>query len=195
MEKILYVTEQIPTNAKILLVDVDAHYFEDTDYEEDPKIQQQVGKRVATMSDAVEGLIDKGHEVYAIIDYETNGEIFHDLKGLPHTILPFWGSDARMTNSLDPAEMYVLDPRIIQAFNKDDVIVVAGLWRELCAFSVARLLTSNGFNAVLSLDDRICFKNEVIWSQAYDYVPTLEKECGKAGVGIEQYEEMGLLIK
>lgn len=87
--------------------------------------------------------------------------------------------------------MYYIEPRITQPFDKDDVIVVAGLWQELCVFSVARLLTVNGFNNVIvSTDDTICFKNELVWSD--DYRISLEQKCEDAKVTIKKYE--GVLV-
>lgn len=187
MGKILYVSSQIPKNAKVLLVDVETRYFEDTDYDRDPHIKQQVDARMELMAVGVKNLTEVGHKVYAIVDQEQNGEIFPTLKGLPHAILPFWGVSAKqMTTSSDPADMYDLEPRIAQVFDKEDVIVVAGLWRELCVFSVTRLLTKEGFNAILSLDDAICFKNSIVWSD--DDCISLEQECEEAEVTIKKYE-------
>ena len=54
---------------QILLVDVKP-VFDETDYKWNPIVKQQVDARMEMMAGAIEGLIEEGHQVYAIVDYE-----------------------------------------------------------------------------------------------------------------------------
>lgn len=191
MEKTLYVTDGVPTNAKILLVDMQKFYFQDTDYVSNEVVASNVDDRMNEMEIELIELRKKGHKIYAIID-ENYGPIISELRGIPHMYLPFWGvSDGRLVTATenDPANMYELEPKIIEAFDKDDVILVCGLWKELCAFAVTRLLQKEGFNAILSTNPKLCLENAIVWED--DDVITLESECLAAGVTIQSIDVKG----
>lgn len=184
MNKLLQVSKDIPPNAKILLVDVEYRYFQDTYYDLDKRIKRNVGARVQRMAAEVKGLINSGHEVYAIIDFDDGGRIFPELTDFPITQLPKWNADTiGPLSSPDPINAFVLEPEIMAAFKKDDVIVVAGLWREWCVYAVTRLLNENGYNAILSLNDDLCFQRKIVWAGRKQ--PTLPSKCKEANIKIK----------
>lgn len=186
MEKTLYVIAHIPKKAKILLVDMQKTYFNYSDYDTDINIVNQVNYRVERMRDKLLQLRTQ-HEVYAIIDEPE--PIIPQLKHIPHKTLPYWiakDSEINSTEELDPAHKYILEPTIAKSFNKDDVIVVCGLWKELCVLAVTRLLQKEGFTAYLSIDSDICLENALVWND--EDVTTLENECDSCNIKIQLIE-------
>lgn len=189
MKNVIQVTKEIPTNAQILLVDVEAAYLEGTDYEWSPEIMETVDTRIEQMAETAKVLKEKGHSVYIIADMENDACIFEPFRELP--ILPPWGylNLPVQEDEIDPAKIYHLEPTIAATLKKDEVVLVAGLWREQCVLSVARILSYHGYKAVLSLNDDLCLQAEIAFSEEVGI--SLEQNCAKANLLIKPYEYEG----
>lgn len=189
MNKIIQVSKEISPNAKILLVDVEADYLEGTDYESNPEVMEEVDKRIERMAVTAKNLVAKGHDVQIIVDIENHAVPFEPLRGLP--ILPPWGIPNLpvLADEIDPAKIYHLDPTIAAVYNKDDLILVAGLWREQCVLSVVRILSYHGYNAILSLNDDISLQASIAYLD--DINVTVECNCTKANLTVELYKGEG----
>lgn len=122
----------------------------------------------------------KGHTIYAITDEEG---IHSYLKGISDGYLPSWSYQMISSQSIDPADRYILHPQIIATLLTASTVVVCGLWRELCLYTVTRLLQKEGINTYLSIDSDISLENPMIWED--DDTISLESECEAYGVKIK----------
>ncbi|MEX3623771.1 hypothetical protein [Viridibacillus arvi] len=183
MENILWVTRHIPKQAVILLVDMQEHYFQDAEVSE--KVQIRIQKRLSQMKAKLLGLKERGHTIYAVVD---EAGIHPTLEGIPDTYLPAWCNGLVNVDSLDPAVRYLLHPQILEELSTASAdIVVCGLWRELCLYTVTRLLQKEEIIAYLSIDPDISFENAMMWEDNDNI--SLESECEEYGVLIQAVEQ------
>lgn len=190
MSKTLYVTNEVPKNAVILLVDVQERYFKEVtdflDFETCQERNRKIYNRLKRMKERLLELKAKGHKVYAIVNEEGIHPI---LEGIPETLLPSWPYARISNDDRDPADVYVLHPVIVKEMKQAESVVVCGLWLELCVYSVARLLQKQNIRALVSIDPAISLENAMIWDEHDDDVVTLDSECGKHGVVIYQVNQ------
>jgi hypothetical protein len=188
-KKTLEVTECVPEDAVILLVDVQEQYFNEvTDYLEFDASQRRkhkIHERLIQMKKRLMELKEKGHKVYAIVDEEG---IHPVLEGIPDVYLPAWAHARNMNSEVDsdPADAYILHPDIIQAMKQEKTVVVCGLWLELCVYAVTRLLQKEGIRALTCIDPALSLENAMIWDEDDKDVITLRSECEKHGIIIRQ---------
>lgn len=178
MNKELWVTKSIPEQATILLVDVQEKYFQEGDQSE--RIERRIHDRLKRMEARLNGFKAAGHTIYAIVDEDG---IHPKLEGIAHGYLPTWSYQSIFSESIDPAERYILHPQIIETLSTASEVVVCGLWRELCVYTVTRLLQKENINAYLSIDSDISLENAMVWED--DDNITLEDECEAYGVEIK----------
>ncbi|WP_121616698.1 hypothetical protein [Virgibacillus halodenitrificans] len=94
-----------------------------------------------------------------------------------------WSYKTILNESIDPADRYVLHPQIIKTLSSASTVVVCGLWRELCVYTVTRLLQKVNITALLSIDPDISLENAIVWED--DDNISLESECEAYGVVIK----------
>ncbi len=180
MENILRVTTRVPKHAKILLVDMQENYF--NEFNITNAIKLRIQERLKLMRSKLKQLQEEGHHIYAVVDEKG---IHPSLKDISVTILPPWCYGSNNNDSEDPAYRYILHPQIADELS-DSIVVVCGLWQELCLYTVTQLLQQKGIVAYLSIDKDISFENAMMWED--DDTITLEDECAAYGVVIQTVE-------
>lgn len=178
MEKVLWVTDQIPVQAAILLVDVQEQYFQEVEVSE--RVEQRIQDRLYEMRVKLVELKEQGHTIYAVVDREG---IHPTLEGIADTYLPAWAYESVPNEGIDPSDGYLLNPDIIQTLSTAPVVLVCGLWRELCLYTVTLLLQKKGILSYLSVDPAISFENAMMWEDEDNI--SLESECEAYGVQIQ----------
>lgn len=181
LENTLWVIDHIPKHSKILLIDMQEQYFREVPVSK--LIQERIQNRLSRMKKKLLKLKEQGYHIYAAVDDEGIIENLHEVADF---YLPTWCNGTINTNVIDPAYSNVLQPEIIETFSDASSVVVCGLWRELCVYTVTRLLQKEVINAYLSIDPDLSFENAMMWED--DDVISLEGECRDYNVTIKKAE-------
>ncbi|PGK51675.1 hypothetical protein CN918_28175 [Priestia megaterium] len=182
--KKLYVTNEIPENAAILLVDLQKDYIDEAlDIHEGAELRilkKRIDEKLNKMKTELKRLKEKGHPILAIGGHY----IYPGFEGLPDVNLPEWQHDfVQPEDKADTSGGYILDPQIVEEVNKYSRVVVCGLWKEICVCIVARSLQEKfGKNVPLLDDSTITLENALVWLD--DDVVTLERICEDDNVKI-----------
>lgn len=175
--KKLYVTNEIPTDAAILLVDVQKEFFDESfAHQEDEHInvlEKRIETRLQIMKNKLTELKTKGHPILAV----GGDSIYEGFELLPNVILPNWNYDyVQPEEDFDTGGGFVMDPAIVEEVGKYKDVIVCGLWKELCVYMVSRSLQKvYGDKVKLFTDESLTLENALVWLD--DDVLTLEGVC------------------
>lgn len=185
--KTLFITEQVPANATILLIDVEEKYFEGLLEEIDNEYaEKQITQRLIEMRKTLVQLKEHGHTILS----STNGNVHPLIEDLIDKDLYQWDSGGMDNDSSkDIAQRHILDPQLISEVKNHDQVVVAGLWKELCVYIVARKLQEAYGSKVLLLNDKqLTFEDGLSLDEEYDNI-TLEDVCQRDNVSLIKTNE------
>lgn len=122
LKKELWVTATIPKQATILLVDVQEKYFQEG--VQSKEIEERIKHRLERMKSRLNDLKGRGHTIYAVIDEEG---IHPYLNGIADDYLPAWNYQSISSDSIDPADRYILHPQILETLSTASTVIVCGL--------------------------------------------------------------------
>ena len=185
--EILHVTNSIPKEATILLVDLQEKYFKEIlEGYDDETIKNEIEKRVLEKLEAMKksllSLKKNNHEIYAIVDDEG---IYPGFEGIPNKTLPPWLKGYREGET--DLESTIFEPRISQELKESKSVIVCGLWLELCQLIVTMKLKEDGIDSYLSTDESLSLRNGMMWVD--EDVITLEQECLHNNLQIKLLED------
>lgn len=183
--KSLYVTNQIPKDATVLLVDLEEKYFEEVLEYEEPEVKEIINKRITkrlnVMKKTLEKLKKSGHKILAI----NVNDIYEGFEDIPDEYLPQWDSEGMDLSNDDIGAAHRLNPVIIERIAKESNVVVCGLWKELCVYIVARKLQEEyGENVLMYLGSDLTLENGMMWTD--DDIITLKAISERDGVTIKE---------
>lgn len=185
MEKVIWLSDEVPKDAKVLLVDMQESFIQSFDVS--IEVHQRIRQRLLDMKQALIDLKKEGHKIYAVVDVEYGNTVHPVLSDLIDEYLPtcwtYQLKDAANTHQEYQIDQYELNPMIITQFNEKDEVIVCGLWRELCLSTITQLLQKEGIRAILSINPSLSFENALMWGN--DKISELEEKCAIYGSTVQ----------
>lgn len=200
--KQLFVTNEVPENATILLVDLEQKYFDEVLEFEEPTEQailnERIDERLKEMKEKLLQLKSNGHTILS-----TNaGELYPGFGEIPDEYLPRWDSDmvemldtedsTKNETKSDPSDIggsFSVDTQVIQRMENEEVVIVCGLWKELCVYIVSRKLQEKyGKKILLYTGKDLTLENGIMWLD--DDIVTLKAVCERDQVEIKHVNKM-----
>lgn len=174
------ITRDILMNAPILIVDVEKKYLEDEDVygliseEYHQEVKDELQNRIEQMCEHLKS-INSNHILFTTNDTT----LYSKFNDLSFHQLPYWlqfkhkyshkiieaPEYLRMVNNNDEeALLYELEinHNIIEHLKVFDRVLICGMWKDRCVFTVTQLLREHGVNAILFDNDIYSIGSEVI---------------------------------
>jgi hypothetical protein len=170
----LYVAQEIPEGAAILLVDIEEVFIqkalEAAREQERPTLLRKLQERLEDMKKYLLELKANGHTIYA-----TFGEkgIYPGFEDIPDSELDKWEMGTNGNRSWDDTDNIIFNNDIVRALEDEEMVIVCGLWKERCVYRVTRMLLREGISSALCLDPRLTIELSFAFDVSVSDFPTL----------------------
>lgn len=137
----LYVTNQIPENATILVTTVEKwhldYLLDSVNVEKRGFLRNKIDEKLDVMKNKLSQLKEQGHRIVSANVFDVCSEI----KDMPHEYMKLW-DDALVRKDIESTEesIFPLNQEIVKRLENEEKVIVCGLWEELYVLKLSQIL-------------------------------------------------------